>query len=152
MTRSPVRRTFAFLAFMTFVPVVVMGCPKKEPAVIEEAAAPPPPSSAPTVTELMPLTDDAGPDASDAAPEAGKKVSAGPVYNANQLKIKQCCNAMRAEAAAMGTASPEAFQIKALAAQCDVFVTQVGPQGNAPELGQLRQILQSVKLPTACQM
>ena len=151
MTRSPVRRSFLFLAFTTFVPVLVMGCPKKEPAVVEEAAAPPPPASAPTVTELMPLTDDAGPDASDAAPEAGKKVSVGPVYNPNQLKIKQCCNAMRAQATAMGT-SPEAFQIKALAAQCDVFVTQVGPQGNAPELSQLRQILQSVKLPTACQM
>jgi hypothetical protein len=151
MTRLLVRRTFVFLAFTAFAPVLLMGCPKKEPAVVVEEAAAPPPSSAPTVTELVPLTDDAGPDASDAAPEAGKKYSSGPTFNANQLKIKECCNAMRAEAKAMA-GSPEGFQINALAAQCDVFVTQVGPQGNAPELNQLRQILKSVKLPTACQM
>ena len=86
----------------------------------------------------------------DAAPEAGKKLGGGG-YNGNQLKIKACCNAMRAQAKQMG-ASPEAFQINALAAQCDMFVTQVGPQGNAPELNQLREILKSIKLPSACQM
>lgn len=58
---------------------------------------------------------------------------------------------MRAQAKQMG-ASPEAFQINALAAQCDMFVTQVGPAGNAPELNQLREILKSIKLPSACQM
>ncbi len=148
--RSPVRRTLTFLAFMTFVPVLVMGCPKKEP-MVEDAGPPPPPSSAPTVTELAPLSDDGGPDA-DAAPEAGKKPSGGGGgYNANQLKIKACCNAMRAQAKAMGN-SPEGFQINAIAAQCDMFATQVGPAGNAPELAQLRQILKSLTLPSACQM
>jgi hypothetical protein len=48
--------------------------------------------------------------------------------------------------------SPEAFQINALAAQCDMFATQVGPAGNAPELNQLRQVLKSLTLPSACQM
>ncbi len=67
------------------------------------------------------------------------------------MKIKACCNAMRAQAKAMG-GSPEAFQINALAAQCDMFATQVGPAGNAPELNQLRQILKSLTLPSACQM
>jgi hypothetical protein len=150
MTRSPVRRTLTFLAFSTVLPLLVMGCPKKEPAVEDAGAPPPPPSSAPTVTELAPLGDDGGPDA-DAAPEAGKKASGGGGLNTNQLKIKECCNAMRAEAKSMGS-SPEAFQVNALAAQCDAFAVQVGPAGNAPELAQLRAILKSVKLPTACQM
>ena len=148
--RSPVRRTLVFLAFSTFFPVLVMGCPKKEPAV-EDAGAPPPPPASTTVTELAPLGDDGGPDA-DAAPEAGKKPSGGGGgYNSNQLKIKECCSAMRAQAKSLGS-SPEGFQINALAAQCDMFATQVGPAGNAPELNQLRQILKSVKLPSACQM
>jgi hypothetical protein len=149
MMRTPIRRTLTFLAFTAFVPVLVMGCPKKEP-VVEDAGAPPPPTSAPTVTELAPLVDDAGPDA-DAEPEAGKKASGGPSYNPNQMKIKACCNAMRAQAKTMGS-SPEAFQINAMAAQCDMFATQVGPQGNAPELNQLRQVLKSLTLPSACQM
>jgi hypothetical protein len=150
MTRSLFRRRLVFLAFSTFLPVLVLGCPKKEPAVEDAGAPPPPPASTPTVTELAPLSDDGGPDA-DAAPEAGKKPSGGGGYNANQLKIKECCNAMRAQAKALGS-SPEGFQINALAAQCDMFATQVGPAGNAPELNQLRQILKSVKLPSACQM
>jgi hypothetical protein len=151
MMRPHLRRTFTFLAFSTVFPLLVMGCPKKEPAVEDAGAPPPPPSSAPTVTELAPLSDDGGPDAADAAPEAGKKPSGGGGLNTNQLKIKECCTAMRAQAKSLGS-SPEAFQINALAAQCDQFVTQVGPAGNAPELAQLRAILKSVKLPTACQM
>jgi hypothetical protein len=149
--RSSIRRTLTFLAFTAFVPVVVMGCPKKESAV-EDAGPTPVATSAPTVTELAPLSDDGGPDAADAAHEAGKKPSGGGGgYNANQTKIRACCNAMRAQAKQLGS-SPEAFQINALAAQCDLFATQVGPAGNAPELNQLRQILKSVTLPSACQM
>jgi hypothetical protein len=150
MKRSPVRHFVVSLAFTTFVPVLVMGCPKKEPTV--EDAAPPPPAALPDVTELAPLVDDAGP--MDAAPETGPKRASGGGggYNSNQLKIKECCNAMRAQAKQLGATSPEGFQINALAAQCDLFAVQVGPQGNAPELNQLRQILKSVKLPSACQM
>jgi len=113
-----------------------------------DAEAPPPPASTPSVTELAPLTDDGGPDA-DAA-EAGPKRSGGGGYNGNQLKIKECCNAMRAQAKAMGN-SPEAFQITSVAGMCDNLVTQVGPQGNAPEFAQLRAMLKSIKLPSACQ-
>lgn len=148
MTGSPIRHAAVFLAFTTIFPVLILGCPKKEP-MVEDAGAPPPPAVS-EVTELAPLTDDAGPDA-DAAPEAGKKLGGGGGYNSNQLKIKACCSAMRAQAKQMGS-SPEAFQINALAAQCDMFVTQVGPAGNAPELAQLREILKSIKLPSACQM
>jgi len=146
MTRSPVRRALSFLAFTTSVPMLVMGCPKKQAEVVD--AEPPPPATTPTVTELAPLTDDGGPDA-DAA-EAGPKKWSGGGYNSNQMKIKECCNAMRAQAKAMGTGSPEAFQVNAMAAQCDVLVTQVGSQGNAPEFAQLRAILKSIKLPEAC--
>jgi hypothetical protein len=150
MMRSSIRRTLTFLAFTAVVPVLVMGCPKKE-SVVEDAGAPPPPTSAPTVTELAPLSDDGGPDA-DAEPDAAKKRSGGgPGLNANQQKIKACCNAMRLQAKQMGN-SPEAFQVNALAAQCDTFAAQVGPAGNAPELAQLRQILKSITLPSACQM
>ena len=56
---------------------------------------------------------------------------------------------MRTESTKLGS-SPEAFQITALAAQCDALAVQIGSQGNAPEFNQLRQILKSIKLPAAC--
>ncbi len=150
MMPSPARRALALLA-LTAVPLLVMGCPKKAPpveAVVDASPAAPPAS---TVTELAPLTDDGGPDA-DAAPEAGpKKWKGGGDATANQLKIKACCNSMRAQAKALGN-SPEANQINALAVTCDALVSQVGPNGNAPEFNQLRAILKVVKLPNACQL
>ena len=148
MTRSSVRRRFFFLAFTLSFPWLTMGCPKKQPPVVD-AGEPPPPPAASSVTELAPLTDDGGDDGGDAAPEAGKKWT-GPGVNPNQAKIMACCNAMRAEARKLGP-SPEAFQLTAASQQCDVFAKQVGPAGNAPELNQLRQVLRSVKLPAACQ-
>ena len=146
MTRSPARRAAIFFTFALAFPVFVMGCPKKQPPVVDAGEAPPPASS--SVTELAPLVDDAGDDG-DGAVEAAPKKWTGPGGNPNQLKIQACCNAMRGEAKTLG-ASPEAFQMKALAGQCDVFAKQVGPAGNAPELNQLRQVLRSVKLPGAC--
>ena len=145
MTSSPARRAVIFFTFALAFPVFVMGCPKKPPPVVD-AGEPPPPASS-SVAELAPLVDDAG-DEGDGAPEAGKKWT-GPGVNPNQAKIQACCRAMRAEAKTLG-ASPEAFQLTAAAAQCDVFAKQVGPAGNAPELNQLRQILRSVKLPNGC--
>jgi hypothetical protein len=147
MKRSPARRAAVFFGFALAFPVLLMGCPKKPPPVVDAGEAPPPPSSAP-VTELAPLTDDGGEDAGDAA-ETGPKKWTGTGMNANQMKIQACCYAMRAEARKLG-ASPEAFQLNALAQQCDVFARQVGPAGNAPELNQARQVLRSVKLPGAC--
>lgn len=129
----------------------VSGCSKKEAAVVEDAGwAPASTMSAPQITEIAPLEDEAG--VVDAAPTAPRKYGGGGGQNANQARIKQCCNAMRTQVKAMGAASPEGFQLNALATQCDIFAAQVGPQGNAPELGQLREILKSVKLPAACQM
>jgi hypothetical protein len=149
MKRSPARRAIAFFTFALAFPVFVLGCPKKQPPVVD-AGEPPTPPAATSVTELAPLTDDAGDDGGDAAAEAGKKWT-GPAVNANQAKIMACCNAMRGEARKLGPSSPEGFQLNAVAQQCDVFAKQVGPAGNAPELNQLRQVLRSVKLPAACQ-
>jgi hypothetical protein len=146
MTCSPVRRAVIFFTFAVAFPVFVMGCPKKTPPVVD-AGEPPPPASS-SVAELAPLVDDAG-DEGDGAGDAGPKKWTGPGVNPNQAKIQMCCRAMRSQAKTLG-ASPEAFQLTAAAAQCDVFAKQVGPAGNAPELNQLRQILRSVKLPNGC--
>jgi hypothetical protein len=146
MMRSPARRAVSFFIFALAFPVFVMGCPKKAPPVVD-AGEPPPPATSTSVAELAPLVDDAG---DESTPEAGPKKWTGPAVNPNQTKIQACCRAMRAEAKTLG-ASPEAFQLTAVAGQCDVFAKQVGPGGNAPELNQLRQILRSVKLPSACQ-
>jgi hypothetical protein len=148
MMRLPVRRRLFFLAFTLSFPLLTVGCPKKQPAVVD-AGEPPPPASS-TVTEIAPLTDDAGEDG-PAEAEAGKKW-VGPAVNPNQAKIQVCCNAMRSQAKTLGATSPEGFQLNALAAQCDIFAKQVGPAGNAPEFAQLRGILKSVKLPSGCQL
>ena len=148
--RSSIRRTLTFPRVHGVRSGARDGLPQ-EGAGGRGRGAPPPPTSAPTVTELAPLTDDGGPDARRGARGGQEAERRRPGYNANQLKIKACCNAMRAQAKAMGS-SPEAFQVNALAAQCDMFATQVGPAGNAPELNQLRQILKSITLPAACQM
>lgn len=149
MTRLSIRRTVVFLGFTMGVPGLLMGCPKKEQPVVEEAGPPPPPESAPTVTELAPLTDDGGPDA-DAAPEAGKKVPTGPGYSTNQLRIRECCSALHAQVKQLGTA-PEAAQVNMAASTCDMLVVQMGATGTAPELSGIKQMLKSVKLPSVCQ-
>src|SRR5207237_5734129 len=113
-------------------------------------ASPPPPPPSASVTELAPITEDAGEDA--AAEAAAPKKWTGPAMNTNQLRIKECCSAMRAQAKTMGPSSPEGFQLNALAAQCDLIAAQVGPLGTAPEFNQLRQMLKSIKLPVACQL
>jgi hypothetical protein len=144
-------RSLVLVALGAFGAALVAGCPKKEAPVVQEAGPPPAPEpTAPQITELAPLEDDSGPPA-DAASEAGKKWRAGGGSSANQLKIKECCNAIRTQAKTIG-ASPEAFQLNALAVQCDAFAAQMGAQGNAPELNQLRQILKTAKVPLACQM
>lgn len=146
MTGLRIRRA----ANVVLAALALAGCPKREAPPVPDAGAPAPPPSAPPVTELAPLTDDAGEDAAAEAAAPKKWTGGGSPTNANQVKIKECCNAMRAQAKQMGS-SPEAFQITALAAQCDLLAAQVGPQGTAPEFAQVRQILKSIKLPTACQ-
>ena len=129
MTCSPLRRAGIFFTFAVAFPVFAMGCPKKQPPVVD-AGEPTPPASSASVAELAPLTED---DAGDAGADAGAppKKWTGPGANPNQTKIQACCRAMRAEAKTLG-ASPEAFQLNAVAGQCDIFAKQVGPAGNAP--------------------
>ncbi len=146
MKLSTFRRALSFAAVVVTVPAALMGCPKKAPPPVEDAGAPPPPASTPEVTELAPLTEEAGVDAEAGAP----KKWTGPGMNPNQLKIKACCNGMRTQAKAMGN-SPEAAQVISIAAMCDQLAAQVGPAGNAPEFNQIRQMLKSVTLPAACQ-
>jgi hypothetical protein len=142
-------RTVLAVAVAVSVPAILLGCPKKAPPAVEDAGgAMPPPANTPEVTELAALTDDGGADADAAG--AVKRWTGGGGSNANQTKVKACCNAMRAQAKQIGN-SPEAFQITALAAQCDAVAVQIGSQGNAPEFNQIRQMLRSIKLPAACQ-
>lgn len=136
MTRSPVRRAVFFFAFALVIPVLTTGCPKK-PVPVEDAGEAPP-ASTPSVAQLAPLTDDAG---EDAAPEAAVVHHYGPAVNPNQQRIKQCCNALRA------THDP---MLAAIAGQCDMLASQVGPSGSDPAFAQLRAILKSQKLPAAC--
>jgi len=138
------------VAATTGVPVLLIGCPKKAPPVVEDAGAASPPAATPEVTELAPLIEDGGADADAAGAAKRWTGGGGGGSNANQLKVKACCNAMRDQAKKVGN-SPEAFQVTAIAAQCDAVAVQIGPQGNAPEFNQLRQILKSIKLPAACQ-
>jgi hypothetical protein len=131
--------------------ILLLGCPEKKAAVVEDAAPPPPPPSAPTVTELAPLIDDGGADADAAAAEAeAPRRRPASVMTANQTKIKACCSAMHAQAKQLGNA-PEGYQLNTMASQCDLFVAQLGPLGQAPELSQFRELLKNVKLPSACQ-
>jgi hypothetical protein len=136
MTRSPVRNAVFFFVIAIGIPVLTTGCPKK-PVPVEDAGEAPPASS-PSVTQLAPLTDDGG---DDAAPEASAHHGYGPPVNPNQQRIKACCNALRA------THDP---MLAAIAGQCDMLASQVGPSGSDPAFAQLRAILKSQKLPAAC--
>jgi hypothetical protein len=134
-----------FFALALAFPAALLGCPKKPPPV-EDAGAATAPAEVPDVTVLQALVEDAG---DEGEAEAAPKKWTGTPTNPNQQKIQACCTAMRGQAKQMGN-SPEAFQVNALATQCDMFAKQVGPAGNAPEFNQLRAILKSVKLPAAC--
>jgi hypothetical protein len=137
MPRSQARHAF-FAAITLALPLLALGCPKK-PVPVEDAGDPAPAAS-PTVANLAPLTDDAGDDGSDGS-DGGRKWGPGPAVNPNQMKIRACCNAMRATHDPMFTAA---------AMQCDMLVNQVGPRGSDPAFAQLRAILKGQKLPGAC--
>ncbi len=141
------RSALAMLAAVC-MPVVLFGCPKKTNPVQDAAPAPTP---TPTMTEavLAPIEDDAG----DAAEEeaAAKPVYHGSGLTTNQLRIKQCCNALRSQAKTMGN-SPEAMQITQAATLCDGVVLAVGNQkgGQAPEFAPVRQMLTGKTIPAVC--
>lgn len=137
------------LACASAFPFVVLACKKEPPPPVVEVAPPAPVEVASTVA-LAPLVEDAGPDATDASTVA-KKVGGGG-GTVNQSHAKQCCNALRSQAKALG-ASPEAAQIQGIAAMCDGIAAQLGPTagGQAPELAPLRAMLKGKTLPAMCQ-
>lgn len=143
------RRLFA-LCVASVMPIVLFGCPKKDPAPVVDAAPAPTPTPSATETQLTTLDDDAGADA-DAA-DAGKPKWTGPVLNANQIRAKQCCDALRKQAKSMGN-SPEAMNINNAAIFCDQAAMSLGPTagGQAPELAPMRQMLQGKTIPPVCQ-
>jgi len=109
-----------------------------------------PVETAPAPVELAPVIEDAGTDASDAAAEAAAPKK-GSGLTANQSRIKQCCGALRNQAKSLGN-SPEANQMKQIAGMCDTIALQAGPTkgGQAPELGPLRAMLMTAKVPSVC--
>lgn len=133
-------------AFLT----ACQGC-KKEPVVVVVDSGPPPAAFDAALAEILPLdTLDAGVDA-DAADAAKKGTGSG--LTLSQQRAKQCCNALRAQAKAMGN-SPESAQLIGLAGMCDTVAMNLGPSkgGNAPELEPVRAILRGKPtLPPLCQ-
>ncbi len=146
MRRSPLRSSLLLFALFGAAPLLAgSGC-KKDPVPVVIEAAPPPPEIDAAPAEILPMGEDAGVDAADAA-DAAKKW--GPGGNTNVLRLKQCCAQIRGQAKSLGL-SPEAGILNGIAAQCDGMAAQVGPNGNAPELGVLRGLLAGKTVPPAC--
>jgi hypothetical protein len=145
MARLSRHTFFAFSTFCAAALVVLSGACKKDPPPPPIDLTPPPAVDA-GVVQLVPL-DDAGDAAPEVAPPKGHGGGGAPT-NANAARIRQCCNAIRHEAAKLG-AAPEAAMMIAAAAQCDVVASQVAG-GSAPEFGQVRTLLKGHTLPAAC--
>ncbi len=146
MNRFPLRRALTLLAMTLAMPLFTLGCPKKASPVTVDAAPDEPDVIDAGVVQLEPLDDDSGPEAAPPAPTGHGGGGGG--ASANQYRIKQCCAAMRKQAAGLGP-SPEANILVGLAAQCDLVAVQaVG--GTAPEFGVLRQMIAGRTLPAAC--
>jgi hypothetical protein len=77
------------------------------------------------------------------------KSAPGVAPGGNMARLAQCCNALSAQAKALG-ASPEAGVIASAAAQCLAMVKAAGPNGNAPELGALKTLLAGRSIPAIC--
>jgi len=119
------------------------GCPEKKPVIID-AGAPPP--EVPTQTQLVPMEEDAG--TPDADAEAGP-VYRGPAVNANVARLQQCCNAISAQGK-QNANSPEGQMMINAGTQCSAAAKNVGPNGTAPEMAIIRQMLVGKTLPAAC--
>jgi len=138
--------SFSLIVLVAAMPVFTLGCPKKPaPPAVEEAAAPEPVVIDAGVTQLEPLDEDSGPETGPAVPV---RHGGGSGVSGNAARIKQCCNAMRKQAAGMG-ASPEANIVLGLALQCDQIAIQAAG-GTAPEFGAFRQMIMGRTLPSAC--
>ncbi|MFO0739138.1 MAG: hypothetical protein U0270_24790 [Labilithrix sp.] len=138
-----VRRVLIVLALTGAIPFVA-GCPQKATPVVD--AGPPPPPPVETVTNLVPMEEDAGQPDADA--EAGP-IHRGPAVNVNVARMQACCNALAAQGK-QNANSPEGQMILSAAAQCNVAAKNVGPSGTAPEFAMVRQMLAGKTLPAAC--
>lgn len=78
-----------------------------------------------------------------------KAKPAGGAPSGNVGRLAQCCNALAAQAKALG-ASPEAGVLSSAAAQCLALVNAAGPSGNAPEMGVLKTLLAGRAVPAIC--
>jgi hypothetical protein len=147
MNRSRLHR-FSLFVVVFAMPVFHFGCSscsKKSAPAVEEAGPPEPEVVDAGVTQLEPLEEDSGPEVGPPAPTGRGGGGGG---GGNAAKIKQCCNAMRKQAAGMGP-SPEANIVIGLAAQCDLIAAQAAG-GTAPEFGAFRQMITGRTLPAAC--
>ena len=132
---------------LAIVGLALAGCPKKTVPAADDASAAVAVDAAPAVVE--PIVEDAGWDAADAA-DAAKAAFRGPSVNPTVAHLKQCCAALATQGAALGS-SPEGVMIKNAAITCTTFAAQVGPSGNAPELGPFRAMLKAGKgVPAIC--
>src|SRR5512140_3428463 len=122
MTRKPLRRLFA-LSFLLGVPALILGCPKKPQPVEVDAAVTPVATVDAAPTILQPLDEI---DAAVDAAEAAAPVKHGTGLTTSQTRAKQCCNALRGQAKAMGN-SPEAQQLLSIAQVCDGIALGIGP-------------------------
>jgi hypothetical protein len=144
MNRTATRLLFTLLTSSS-VAILAPGCDKKPPPAPVEAPTPPPPPADTAPVDLKPLDD--APDAAGDVAAPKPRGNYAPV-NTNAARIKQCCNALRNKAKALGTA-PEAAYITGVAVQCDVFAAQIGG-GTAPEFAQIRAMLKGQTIPAAC--
>jgi hypothetical protein len=147
MNRERLHR-LSLLFLVAALPVSAFGCSscgKKSAPIVEEAGPDEPEVVDAGVTQLEPLDDDSGP---ETGPAPTAHHGGGGAGGGNAAKIKQCCNAMRKQAAGMG-ASPEANIVIGLAAQCDLIAAQAAG-GTAPEFGAFRQMITGRTLPSAC--
>ena len=143
MSLSPRRSVFA-LAIFSAIPLLA-ACPKKADPVSD--AAPPPAAEDAAPQVLVPIEEPDAAANADAADAAKKLTRTG--VNTNVARLRQCCNALGAEAKRLGT-SPEAMTLSSAAAQCNTIAAQAGPTGTAPELGILRGLLTGRTIPAAC--
>jgi hypothetical protein len=141
-------RPLTTLVIASFLPLLTgSACKKEPPPVVDAGPAPTPTPADTTPTDFQPLTDDAG---ADAGTDAGTKPKwTGPAQNGNVARLKLCCAQLSAQAKQLGN-SPEGGMLQQAANQCNIAATQAGPNGNAPELGAIRMLLQGKNVPNAC--
>lgn len=125
------------------------GCNRHKVPDFVDANVPPPPPPPTASADLPVLVDDAGADASDAAPDAAAK--SGARFDTNQIRARRCCKALENAVAALPN-STEKAQMQGVAATCTTIANGLGrtPGGSPTELEPLRQLLKGRAVPDVC--